>query len=323
VRVTLIYNSIAGGGAGEPLRALTELVRRAGHEVRARSSHDERLDAILDEPADIVAVAGGDGTIAKVARKMQGRDTPIAPLPIGTANNIATALGLSELGFEGQIFGWAHGRKVRFDVGVARGPWGSRAFLEGFGIGLLPYAMQAPHRHKQPDASVAHARLAIRKALEHMPAIELTAALDGRDCSGRYVAVEAMNIGLVGPNLKLCAHADPGDQRLDVVLVSEEHRDLLRDCLIAEEEGHPWPHELPVVRGSHLSIARSESGIHIDDEVWPAARAPANGAGVNGESGHANGKPRNGHAPGGEPIHIRLEREGVCFLAPGGSRYPQ
>jgi diacylglycerol kinase family enzyme len=319
VRVTLVYNSVAGDGAQQRLRALTELARRAGHEVRARSAHDERLPEILDQPADVVAVAGGDGTIARIAQWMQGRDTPIAPLPIGTANNIATALGLADLSFEEQIFGWERASAVRFDIGVARGPWGSRAFIEGFGVGLLPHAMKAPHRHKQADASMAHARLALREALEHLPAVELQASLDGRDCSGRYIAVEAMNIGWIGPNLKLVAQADPGDQHLDVVLVSEEQRDLLREGFAAEEKGDEWPRELPVVRGRRLEILHSDSGMHIDGEVWPVHDCEhANGERANGE--RKNGERKSGHAVNGEPIQIGLDREGVCFLAADGYR---
>jgi len=324
VRVTLIYNSVAGDGAQERLRALTELARRAGHDGRARSAHDERLAEFLAEPADVVAVAGGDGTIAAIAQLMQGRDTPIAPLPIGTANNIATALGLADLSFEEQIFGWERARLVRFDIGMARGPWGSRAFIEGFGVGLLSHAMKAPHRHKQPDASMAHARLALREALERLPAVELEASLDGRDCSGRYIAVEAMNIGWIGPNLKLVARADPGDQHLDVVLASEAQRDVLREGLAAEENGDAWPRELPAVRGRRLEIRHSESGMHIDGEVWPADGCErANGEHINGKRTNGtgrNGERRNGHAQNGEPIEIGLDREGVCFLAADGNR---
>ena len=130
MQVALIYNSVAGDGAQARRRSLTDLVRRAGHDVRAHSAHDERLAAILDEPADLVAVAGGDGTITHVAQLMQGRETPIAPLPIGTANNIATALGLSELSFEEQISSWSEAEKILFDVGEACGPWGSRAIMD-------------------------------------------------------------------------------------------------------------------------------------------------------------------------------------------------
>ncbi|HTR59919.1 MAG TPA: diacylglycerol kinase family protein [Casimicrobiaceae bacterium] len=324
MRVTLIYNLVAGDGAQERLRALTELARRAGHDVRARSAHDERLAEFLAEPADVVAVAGGDGTIAAIAQLMQGRDTPIAPLPIGTANNIATALGLADLSFEEQIFGWERARPVRFDVGMARGPWGSRAFIEGFGVGLLSHAMKAPHRHKEPDASMAHARLALREALERLPAVELEASLDGRDCSGRYIAVEAMNIGWIGPNLKLVARADPGDQHLDVVLVSEAQRDVLREGLAAEENGDAWPRELPAVRGRRLEIRHSESGMHIDGEVWPADGCErANGEHINGKRTNGTGRNSergNGHAQNGEPIEIGLDREGVCFLAADGNR---
>ncbi len=57
--------------------------------------------------------------------------------------------------------------------------------------------------------------------LEACPAIQLKMALDGRDLTGDYVLLEAMNIRSIGPNLRLAPDADPGDGLLDIVLVSD------------------------------------------------------------------------------------------------------
>ena len=39
--------------------------------------------------------AGGDGTIAKVVTQLKDRETRVAILPLGTANNIARSFGIT------------------------------------------------------------------------------------------------------------------------------------------------------------------------------------------------------------------------------------
>jgi diacylglycerol kinase (ATP) len=275
MRVLLIYNPNAGDGVHAQLRSLIDVIHEAGHQVRCRSSKDPQVVAAFAEPTDLVAVAGGDGTIVKVARLLRGRSTAIAPLPVGTANNIATALGLTAPSLEEQIFGWTNGRAIALDVGLARGPRGSRLFLESCGAGLIPLLLTLAENRDPPRlTSSAEARLEsalarARRTVRRSPAIEVRAFLDDRDISGRYVLIEAMNLGWVGPNLNLAADADPADGQLDVVLVSESERALLSGYLKAREEGVAWPHALRTVRGRRLRIVHAEQGVHIDDEVWP------------------------------------------------------
>jgi len=93
VRVTLIHNPGAGKQDYDA-KALLKLLRRAGHKPRYQSSKEKGWDRVLDKRAGLVVVAGGDGTVAGVARRMVGRGVPVAVLPDGTANNIARSLGL-------------------------------------------------------------------------------------------------------------------------------------------------------------------------------------------------------------------------------------
>jgi diacylglycerol kinase family enzyme len=276
MRILLVYNPNAGDGVDASLRDLVDFIHAAGHDVRCRSSKDPLVTSALAEPADLVAVAGGDGTIIKVARHLRGRKTAIAPLPMGTANNISTALGLMASSLEEQILGWTAGQLVRIDLGVARSPRGARSFLESVGAGLLSGVMsELEHHDATAGATTAESRLAsalahFRRAAERSPAIDVRAQLDGDDVSGRYVLLEAMNIGWAGPNLNLAVDADAGDGELDLVLVREADRGVLIECLSAHGDGALCPHPLPTRRGRHLRIEAGRFDLHVDDELWRA-----------------------------------------------------
>lgn len=58
----------------------------------------EELDRAADEAGeggcDLVVVAGGDGTVARVAGRLVGKTTRMAVLPVGKDNTIATELGI-------------------------------------------------------------------------------------------------------------------------------------------------------------------------------------------------------------------------------------
>jgi diacylglycerol kinase family enzyme len=282
MRVTLIHNANAGDGKRWDRKALVAAIRSVGHTVRYCSSHDRRLPAALKWPADLIAIAGGDGTVAKVAKRMRGRNVLLTTLPVGTANNIATSLGFNEIPLEEHPARWTHGRTTRVEIGRATGPWGSKRFVEAFGLGMLPFgirrAMAAPPRSDHSrEQKVTNAMTAMRKALRGCETILVGAMLDGRDISGQYLVLQAMNIGFVGPNLNLAPAANPGDGLLDIVLVSEDERDLLDRYLAAAEEGDACPPALPLRRGRVLEIEWSGFAVHIDDALWrsPGAKKVA------------------------------------------------
>jgi YegS/Rv2252/BmrU family lipid kinase len=97
----LIYNPSAGAFRRNPafLEGTITLLRDDGHRVEAAPTTGPRTASriareAIDSGADLVLAAGGDGTINEVANGMVGSLVPLAILPGGTANVLATELGL-------------------------------------------------------------------------------------------------------------------------------------------------------------------------------------------------------------------------------------
>src|SRR6188768_2219652 len=94
MRVLVLHNPKAGRVETDG-EQLVRHIEQCGHQVEVHTSK-KAWRAALDRGPDLIVAMGGDGTVGKVARSLVGRDIPIALLPMGTANNIAAALGLQD-----------------------------------------------------------------------------------------------------------------------------------------------------------------------------------------------------------------------------------
>ena len=300
MRVTLIHNPGAGKRSSDE-HALKALLRRAGHKVRYRSAKEPGWKKALKKPADLVVVAGGDGTVGRVVRRMPGRGAPVALLPSGTANNIARSLGQLERPYEELVRGWENARQVRLDVGVASGPWGERYFIEGVGVGVFAelLARSDPKKSKklkQGKNPVEAGLRRLRKLVERAGPVEVHARLDGEDISGEYLLFEALNLRYIGPNLFLTANTTPGDGRFEVVMVTEAERSRLLYYLEHWQDDRERLAILPSRSGTRLQLEWTGFPLHIDDKLRPRPDAkPKEMAGL---------------------VEARLEGAGVRFLLP-------
>lgn len=285
MQITLIHQPGAGDASQPAAAELRQLIRAAGHEATYVSAQED-WRAALEDHAELVVVAGGDGTVGRVAQALVGRDVPFTALPLGTANNIARTLGLADRPVAELIAAWAHGIVTRHDVGLARGPWGARHFIEGCGAGvfacLLPEADNHPTLEAlaHADAKLDYALQLLRERLATCAVQPLELALDGEDLSGDYLMLEAMNMQYVGPRLYLAPACDLADGLLDVVLVRAEERVQLHRHLADWQNGHEWPAALGMRRGSRLELRWTGFPFHLDDTLWPEQDYPRPASGT-------------------------------------------
>ena len=265
--VTLLVNRSAGRGE-HTTSGLRRMLEAAGHRVQVGRRKGKGLRRSLERPGDLVVAAGGDGTVARIMKALAGRDVPLAMLPLGTANNIATSLGVRGSPEE-LVERWPEAKRRRVEVGIARGPWGETRFVESVGLGLLARMMSPAVDRGIRDVEDARART--DRLVRTVPLTRWRVELDGEDLSGDYLLVEAMNIRCAGPNLCVTRRGDPGDGRLEVVLAGEEDRRALGSLTrgAAALGSVLLPHS-----GRRLTVWCKRKELHVDHTYGKDLRAP-------------------------------------------------
>jgi len=244
VRILIYHNEGAGHEGGLP-PALIGSLRKAGHDIEWRNIKGDPLDGSAP-PYDLIVAAGGDGSVGRTARQLVGSHVPIAVLPLGTANNLASILDAGKHDLTRRIDAWS---MVPFDAGTLR--WGDRDywFFEGFGLGAfaetasrLTALARAGAVEPSREAELARDLSALAAQAQEQAPFEATVYCDGQEISGRFVLIEVLNIGLIGPNVALAANVDPSDGALDVVLIRDNQRpDLVRYLNALKDGRAPAP----------------------------------------------------------------------------------
>jgi diacylglycerol kinase (ATP) len=279
MRVTLIHNPTAGDEE-HSREALTAAIGAEGHEVAYQSIKDDDWKRAFEAPADLVAVAGGDGTVRKVFKELAGKPLPATVIPVGTANNIARTIGFHTDDAVRLVRGWPSAARHPFDIGGITSPWGRVAFVEAAGGGLFAEVLLRAQDDNGADDKVQHGLEVLEDVLEDAPAHRWELDADGDMAEGDFLAVEVLNVRETGPNLPLAPGADPGDGVLELVLVRPDDRDELVQHVRARlngEHGTPLPFERRAVRRLAFS-APADCPLRVDEELWPGDAARRAGA---------------------------------------------
>jgi diacylglycerol kinase (ATP) len=102
-RVALIYNPVAGQRPERRAALIAEVLtvlRQAGVEVQAIATESPESAGTQAQEAmqagyDTILACGGDGTVHEALQKLVGGTAALGVIPMGTANALATDLGLS------------------------------------------------------------------------------------------------------------------------------------------------------------------------------------------------------------------------------------
>ncbi len=268
MRIALIANPDSGRGRADGVAARLET---AGAEVESFAIGSP--EGAADAGADVIAVAGGDGSIGCAAELAARAGVPLAVIPTGTANDFASHHELpKDVGHACSVAA-AGSPTEHVELADVCG----RPFVNVAAAGLPPAAAEEAHSLKQRLGALAYPVGAIRVGLRAHP-VRCRIEVDGRVLhDGLAWQASVASSGAFGGGASL--DADVSDGLLDVVVI--EHGSRLRlvkhsyGLRIGRVEGHGGVHS---ARGATIRM-RLDPGekLNIDGELVPAGELEGEG----------------------------------------------
>ncbi|MFB8386741.1 diacylglycerol/lipid kinase family protein [Microbacterium sp. NPDC055910] len=229
-KAALVYNPIKVDG--DELRdTVTRISTDAGwseplfYETTVSDLGDDITRQALEAGADVVLVAGGDGTVRAVSEAMAGSGVPLAIVPSGTGNLLARNLRLPLTEPAAMIRAAFDGDRHAIDVGWARlrradGERVEHAFVVMGGIGLdaAMIANTSPQL-KKTVGWVAYVDGAARSLAGAKPFRVMYQLAGRRLHAARVQSILFANCGSLPAGLELVPDASILDGALDIVIV--------------------------------------------------------------------------------------------------------
>ena len=223
VRVAVVAHAgkTLGGGLPELRRALEE----AGHpspgwyEVAKSKQAPDCARRAVDEGAELLFVWGGDGTVQRCLGVVAGSGTALAVIPAGTANLLASNLGIPR-DVAGAVAVGLHGQRMSLDTGTVNGE--HFAVMAGAGLDALMIE-GADGGLKDRLGRVAYLWTGARN-LDASP-VRATVEVEGRRFfKGTITCVLAGNMGRVLGGVEVFDGSRPDDGLLEVGVVTARTR---------------------------------------------------------------------------------------------------
>ena len=222
------------------LPELRNLLLRAGindpiwFEVRKSKQAPVRVRQAVDDGAGLVFIWGGDGMVQRSIDALSGTDATVAILPAGTANLLATNLGIpTDLAAAVDI--GLHGARRRLDVGVMNGERFAVMAGAGFDARMIRDADSGLKDKAGRLAYVVTGARNLRKTR-----VKLKVKVDGKAWfEGRASCILFGNVGKLFGGLTTFVDARPDDGRLELGVVTAQGAWQWARALARTAHGHP------------------------------------------------------------------------------------
>ncbi len=141
-RRVLFLNPKSGGGKVVEFDLVAEARRRGVDTVVLEREDDltTLAERAVADGAEVLGMAGGDGSQADVAAVCVAHDLPFVCIPAGTRNHFALDLNLDRSDPRLALDAFGDGIEIRVDHGLA----GDRFFVNNVSLGMYPYIVEDP-----------------------------------------------------------------------------------------------------------------------------------------------------------------------------------
>jgi YegS/Rv2252/BmrU family lipid kinase len=219
IRVAVVFNPATGGGdTSGRKRDTQQALEAAGPDVLWLETTPEDPGQGLTakavaEGVDLVMAQGGDGTVMACVTGLAGTDVPLAVLPGGTGNLLATNFDIPA-DLEAAVDVALHGDRVRLDVAATD----DDRFVVMGGIGFDAAMLRdADPKLKERLGAVAYVLSGFKHLRRRATRFRLRLDDRGIDRTGQGVLVG--NLGRLQGGLPVMPDARPDDGLLDVAVL--------------------------------------------------------------------------------------------------------
>ncbi|GAA1869747.1 diacylglycerol/lipid kinase family protein [Myceligenerans crystallogenes] len=182
--------------------------------------------AAIEAGADVIVVAGGDGTVRAVAEHLgeSGTTTPLGIVPLGTGNLLARNLGVP-IGDLGAAVTRALTSEPRtIDLGWLEIELGGRSERHAFavlaGFGLDAHMITETDDDLKKKAGWLAYVESLGRAVEASDNLDVSVVVDGAEPVQEHVHTLLVgNCGTLQGGVNLLPDADPGDGELDLLVL--------------------------------------------------------------------------------------------------------
>jgi diacylglycerol kinase family enzyme len=182
LRAALFVNPRAGRG-GPSVEELAAAAGARGADVHVLRRGDAVGDLARRADADVIGMAGGDGSLASVAAVAIERDLPFLCVPWGTRNHFASDAGLDTRDPLAALAALDAPSERRVDVGRV----GERVFLNNVSLGIYARVVHRRERRRRRGESLARLRALLRSLPDRRRIEEFV--LDGQPLRASVVLV--------------------------------------------------------------------------------------------------------------------------------------
>jgi len=266
----LIFNPRAGSWrTAQRVAAIRQALSDSGYDTEplpteAPGHATELARQAAESGVETVFSHGGDGTLREAAAGLLGTAAALAPIPGGTVNVVAMALGLPQDPLRAASM-LARTETLQMDVGLC----GEEVFLMQTSAGLDAHIMgnlSPGLKRRFGKAAVAYSGL-LRFSSYDYPAIDLVA--DGRQLSASMIAI--CNLPYYAGSFQMAPGASVSDRILDLVIFRGEGR--LKTLAFARDVGlgrHLNRRDVELIRVQEVEL-RGPPGlpVQLDGDALP------------------------------------------------------
>ena len=202
----LLINPRSGTGSPTADELVAE-ARAVGVQTHVLQENEDPAEVARASAAEVLGMAGGDGSLGPVAQVALERDGAFVCIPFGTRNHFARDLGLDRDDPVGALRAFAGGTERRIDVGRAD----ERLFLNNVSLGVYARLVHRREAHRRRREAFARLR-AWAILLTHRQPLGIT--IDGDPVESRLVLVANNAYAVELPSLGERERLDEGKLHL-------------------------------------------------------------------------------------------------------------